>query len=295
VRDLDVGAPGAPVASVVIPVYNQKPEVLRAAVKSALAQTVPVEVIVVDDGSDVPVSDVLVGLIAEDGVQVGASLRIHAHPGNQGISAALNTGIADMTTDWFAWLSSDDLFDPRKVEYHLASLLAADAKAGYTGYNLVFDNGNMIGHVVTALFPSRAEQMKVLGRVCAINGSTVMIHRSVFDSVGLFDADYRYGQDWEFWCRAGERFFWHGIPDKLTTRREFGNLTARLNAKADPVKTAKRDAEDAAIRKRYGLHGRALAAVVQATEVCREAGHAQGALHATPCTACLAGIVERAF
>jgi glycosyltransferase involved in cell wall biosynthesis len=39
-----------PIASIIIPVYNQVSTVLEA-VRSALAQTVPVEVIVVDDES----------------------------------------------------------------------------------------------------------------------------------------------------------------------------------------------------------------------------------------------------
>lgn len=254
VRDLDSpsSAPGAPVASVVIPVYNQRPDVLRAAVKSALAQTVPVEVIVVDDGSSSFVEDALVGLIGEDEVQVGAQLRVVRHGSNRGIGAALNTGIAYMTTDWFAWLSSDDFYEPDKIERHLAALLSAGAKCGYTGYNLKFDNGNSIGHVPTLIFPTIADQMHLLGRTCAINGSTVMIHRDVFAAVGLFDPSYRYGQDWEFWCRAGEKFLWHGLLDKLTTRREFGNLTAMLAKREDPAKTARRDAEDQMIRERYG-------------------------------------------
>lgn len=305
-RDLDSpsSAPPAPVASIVIPVYNQRPEALVAAVQSALVQTVPVEVIVVDDGNDAE-HDVLAALVAggihvntnvcgnpEEAARLGAGeVRLVGWTTNRGIAAALNEGRRWATTDWFAWLSSDDLFDPYKIERHLSALLSAGAKCGYTGYNLVFDNGNLIGHVATPVFTSISDQMKALGRYCAFNGSTVMIHRDVFAKVGQFDPTYRYAQDWEFWCRAGEWFFWYGIPDKLTTRREFGNLTERLNRQVDPKKTQWRDAEDAAIRNRYGLHGRALAAVIQAYEVCEAAGHGVQ----KPCAACLAGIVERAF
>lgn len=259
-RALDGGARQVPVATIVIPVYNQKPEHLAVAVKSALAQTVPVEVIVVDDGSthclwcggdlvevkdDVHVCDAA----GCPGAPVGAKV-VH-HTTNLGISSALNTGIGHMTTDWFAWLSSDDFYEPDKIERHLTALLCAQAKAGYTGYHLKFDNGNSVGHVVLPLFNTREAAMDVLRNRCCINGSTVLLHTSVFREVGAFDTSYRYGQDWEFWLRVGEKFFWHGIPDKLTTRREFGNLTERLNRGDNPEATRRRNEEDHRIRTKY--------------------------------------------
>jgi teichuronic acid biosynthesis glycosyltransferase TuaG len=257
--------PGAaPIASVIIPTFNQDLKHLRAAVFSAARQTVPTEVIVVDDGSDPPVPfegwpenvhvsrHVKNGWVDVRGIQSQGGEGV---PENRGIAAALNTGIKSMNTDWFCWLSSDDLYDPRKVEMQLATLRAAgpSAKLSFHRYQ-VFDGTESL-----ALFSQMPnwstveEQMNVLARTCAINGSTVMIHKSVFEEVGLFNPEYRYAQDWEFWCRAGEKHIWYGIGEILGSRRErAGNLTQQL-AEADrqDARKLRRDAEDRVITDRY--------------------------------------------
>jgi GT2 family glycosyltransferase len=235
-----------PLVSVVIPTYNEKPAYLRGAVMSALAQTVPTEVIVVDDGSKEPVSTALLDLITH-GKLPPSRLRLLAHVQNRGIAAALNTGIAAISTPWFAWLSSDDLFEPRKVEAQLTSMLNARALAGYTGYHLKFNNSNAVGHVRMVLWNSLPEQQATLRERCSINGSTVLIHRSVLDDVGPFDIGLRYAQDWDMWARIGLKYWWFGMLDKLTTRREFENLSS------DSANDAARAAEDAVVQRRYAV------------------------------------------
>jgi GT2 family glycosyltransferase len=217
-----------PVASIVITAYNPNLECLHAAINSALAQTVPCEVIVVDDGSD-------------PRVEVPPGVNLVTHPENRGISAALNTGIASMTTDWFCWLPCDDLFEPGKVEFQLSYLLHVNGLAGYHGYNLKLDNRNQLGHVPTWIFRDLEEQNRALAQGCVINGSTVMVARSVLEKVArspgvYFDPALRYAQDWDFWRRVGFETLWRGMPDKLVTRREFDNLTVKLKRSKDPRK-----------------------------------------------------------
>ncbi|TAK97579.1 MAG: glycosyltransferase [Rhodospirillaceae bacterium] len=225
--DLD-SASEKPVASIVITAYNPNPEYLNAAINSALAQTVPCEVIVVDDGSDTR-------------VEVPPGVNLVTHPTNQGISAALNTGVASMTTEWYCWLPCDDLFEPCKVEFQLSYLLHVNGLAGYHGYNLKLDNRNQLGHVPTWIFRDREEQNRALAQGCVINGSTVMVARSVLEKVArspgvYFDPALRYAQDWDLWRRVGFETLWRGMPDKLATRREFDNLTEKLKRSKDPRK-----------------------------------------------------------
>lgn len=89
-----------------IPVYNQQ-DTLKEAIESALNQTVPCEVIVVDDGS----TDAS-GFVAdeyEDRVKV-------IHQTNRGLPAARNTAIMNATGDYFLPLDSDDILEPNCVE-----------------------------------------------------------------------------------------------------------------------------------------------------------------------------------
>lgn len=257
---------GEPWATIVIPTYNQVPKHLKAAILSASFQTVPVEVIVVDDGSETPVpaegwpENVRVLQHVRDNGVVSARENAYAKapPENRGVAEALNTGIQAMRTKWFCWLSSDDLLDPRKVEYQMSALRAASSSRGIARLSFhryqVFTEGSET-FATYSLMPqwhNLEEQRAVLAKSCAINGSTVMIHKSIFDEVGLFNPDHRYSQDWEFWCRAGEKNLWYGISEILGSRRETAhNLTSQI---ADsPEKAARRRAEDDSIRERWAV------------------------------------------
>lgn len=225
-----------PLVTVVIPTYNQKRAFLDAAIKSALAQTVPVEIIVVDDGSqELPFFD-------------HSLVQIIRHEKNKGISEALNTGIKNMTTNWFCWLSSDDLFEPLKVELQLTALLNSRMLVGFTGYNLKLDNANSIIHVNTPTWTTRKQQNEILQQRCCINGSTIMIHRSVFEKVGLFDPSFKYSQDWEMFRRIGFSYDIFFQPDKLTTRREFGDNLSKKIIRDETMRSV-RDEEDRRVRE----------------------------------------------
>jgi glycosyltransferase involved in cell wall biosynthesis len=228
-------------ASVIIPAYNQRPEFLGAAINSALSQTVPVEIIVVDDGSDH-------GIDSEH-----PQVRVVSHPRNRGISAALNTGIAAMTTDWFCWLPSDDLYRPEKVEMQRAAMTVTGSFASFHQYYVFSQEpGQPQGVSARWDWSSQLKQRRQLGVGCAINGLTTMIHRSVFEAVGAFDESYRYGQDWEMWARIAYTYEWLPMTDVLAARRQSGeNLTAVIEGNAEM--RAVRDAEDERIRKRYGV------------------------------------------
>ena len=98
--------------SVVIPTYNRA-HLIERTIGSVLAQeTAPTEIIVVDDGSTDDTAAVLAGL--------GSSVRAISKV-NEGGAAARNAGVAAASTDWIAFLDSDDLWMPD----HLTRLLAA--------------------------------------------------------------------------------------------------------------------------------------------------------------------------
>lgn len=92
--------------SIIIPLYNQK-DFFREAVESALAQTVPVEIVVINDGS-MDGSKFLVEEYA-DRVKV-------IHQVNKGLPSARNTGIMNATGEYILPLDSDDILEPTAVE-----------------------------------------------------------------------------------------------------------------------------------------------------------------------------------
>ena len=114
-RSSDASALEAPASeqalvSVIIPVRGPAPG-LDAAVDSALAQTLaPFEVIVVDDGSDLPV------VIAT----LDSRVRLLRLGANYGPSYARNRGVEAARGDWIAFLDADDFWYPGKLARQLA-------------------------------------------------------------------------------------------------------------------------------------------------------------------------------
>jgi GT2 family glycosyltransferase len=97
--------------SVVIPTYNRA-HWLRQAIRSALQQSHrPLEILVVDDGS----TDDTAALCAEMGPPVRHVAQAHA-----GAAVARNRGLQEARGEYVAFLDSDDLWEPSKLEIHLA-------------------------------------------------------------------------------------------------------------------------------------------------------------------------------
>ncbi len=182
--------------SVIIPTYNRI-ETLPRAIESVLAQTHPAdELIIVDDGS----SDGSAAWIIEHYPQITL-----IEQQNSGVSAARNLGIEAARGEWIALLDSDDEWLPKKLEKQLA-LLVSDPV-----FKLVHSDEIWIRNGV------RVNQMKKHSKKggwifhnclprCAISPSAVMIHRAIFDDVGLFDESLLACEDYDLWLRITSRY-----------------------------------------------------------------------------------------
>lgn len=209
-----------PTVTVVVPTYNGA-RYLREAIDSALAQTwKELEIVVVDDGS----TDETPSLLAEYGTRI----RVIRKP-NGGTSSALNVGIRAAQGEWVAWLDSDNLWEPTKVEREIETARVHPA-AGliYTDYVQVDEEGRVIGHFRGPAPPGRAGRILRLIRIMYINASSTLIRRSVFDDVGLYDETEPTAHDLEMFLRILERYDIAHVPEPLLRYRVHpGQLTKR--------------------------------------------------------------------
>lgn len=182
--------------SVIIPTYNRK-KLLSRSLNSVLSQTrVAHEIIVVDDASNDGTASML-------RTQFPDVITLQ-HKKNLGVSAARNKGIKKASGNWLAFLDSDDEWLPHKLEAQSAALMQA-SKKGYN-YKLVhsneiwFKNGRHIN-------PMKKHQKKggmifqACLPLCALSPSTVMLHKSLIDSVGYFDEKLPACEDYDLWLR----------------------------------------------------------------------------------------------
>ena len=103
-----------PLISIVIPVYNRA-DMIGRTVEGCLAQTYPeIEIVLVDDCSTDGLSEALAPFADEPRV------RLISHEKNKGVSAARNSGVKAARGELIAFLDSDDLWRPTKLERQMA-------------------------------------------------------------------------------------------------------------------------------------------------------------------------------
>ena len=196
--------------SVVIPVFNRVEDVKRA-VNSVLAGcTLPVELIVVDDGSD---PEVRVDI--EPWVQAKGGL--YTRQARSGVSAARNAGISRASGEWIALLDSDDLWQSDKLtkqlRFHEEN---TDILVSQTG-EIWIRNGMRVNQKNIHTQPVGEIFSQCLAR-CCVGPSSVVLHRSVFDEVGLFATELPACEDFEFWLRVSSRFQVGLLPERLIVK-----------------------------------------------------------------------------
>lgn len=205
---------------VILPVYNGR-ATLRRAVDSVLAQTAEVEIAIlaVDDGSTDGSVDVLVDLAREV-----PTLRVEVNPANIGVSATRNRAIGMTEQPLVAFLDQDDEWLPDKLERQLA-VFAERPEVGYVVGRQRFqlDEGAVRPAWVRAEWFD-APQTGYLP-------SALVVRRSTFDAIGVFDATMRIGgddTDWFARARRREVPFVH-LEDPVVVRHVHGR-----NLSSDP-------------------------------------------------------------
>lgn len=207
--------------SIVIPFYNCA--YVRTAIESALSQTYPnIEIIVVNDGSTQHMEKIVPYM----------DRIIYVEKANGGTASALNAGIRRATGDYFAWLSSDDLFEPHKVARQLAFMQEKGAKVSYTSYVHMDGQGVIFGGSSGIGCSTKMEFYKIMQKGCIINGCTVMLHMDVFQKTGYFNETRKYTQDYDFWLRAMKRYDFYYLNESLVRYRVHPEMGSRKHESA---------------------------------------------------------------
>lgn len=209
-----------PTVSIVIPTYNRA-HMVGDAIRSVLGQTYSDwELIVVDDGSEDDTNNVV---SAFDDPRIK-----YVFQANKGLPGARNAGIRAGSSPYVAFLDSDDLFLPHKLEHQVA-MLARRSALGLVA----------AGHIeVDAHLHERRTMQPWLGNptltLCDLLTScpfiipSVLVRREWLERVGLFDENMRFVEDWDLWLRlahAGCAMDW--LKQPVCCYRYHGNNMVR--------------------------------------------------------------------
>lgn len=189
-----------PLVSVIMPLYNKRPYVLRS-IESIERQSYPHwELIIVDDGSTdgsadvVPCDDSRIRLFRQD---------------NRGPAAARNKAASMASGDYLALIDADDCYYPFKLEREI-TLLCKEHKAdwmmsaydyelnGVTRRYYMKDIGNTEINDRTSVFDNALNQLTVAGWP----SDGLFMKRALFEQLGGFNEEMRYGEITEFIMRC---------------------------------------------------------------------------------------------
>ncbi|MDR7072045.1 glycosyltransferase [Fictibacillus barbaricus] len=199
--------------SIIIPFYNCP--YIDQAIQSALNQTYKnIEVIVVNDGSTKYIEKIKPFL-----KQIKYLEKV-----NGGTASALNMGIQNATGEYFAWLSSDDIYHPQKTQNQLYFLQSNNFSASYTNYYLINEKGSVISPPQGINITTKLQFLKIMKRKCIINGCTVMLKMNIFNEFGLFDETLKYTQDYDFWLRILKKYDISNYNEPLVNYRIHSNM-----------------------------------------------------------------------
>jgi glycosyltransferase involved in cell wall biosynthesis len=191
-----------PRTSVLMAAYDPDSAQVTQAVNSVLEQTVgDLELIVVDDGSQRPLADVLAGRRDE-------RLRIFRHRANRGLSAARNTALRLARAPLVSHLDSDDAWERDYLEHVLPEF-------GDPAVGLVYTNATILGHpdgLDTYIFDPEPHPIDSFPKIAEQNPVPLLTATARTQAVreaGGYARWLRSTQDYHLWCRlvaAGWRF-----------------------------------------------------------------------------------------
>jgi glycosyltransferase involved in cell wall biosynthesis len=198
-----------PRTSVVIPCYNVD-HYLRAALDSVQNQTTPVrEILLVDDGSKVPLS--------APAAWQGPPLRL-IRTENRGLAAARNLGTDHASGEFVAYLDADDAWHPDKIARQ-EQALAADAGAVAAFTRCVQAPGFYGFGPYPPQDVSERELLLVLWYNCFFPPSALLVRRTELLRLGKFREGMGNGEDIELYYRLLRAGRIVQVPEPLTYYR----------------------------------------------------------------------------
>jgi glycosyltransferase involved in cell wall biosynthesis len=222
-----------PLVSTIIPTYNRAGLVCDA-IDSVLGQTYPnVEVIVVDDGS----TDTTLETLGRYGNKIQVIQQTNAGP-----SAARNRGIKSAKGDIIAFLDSDDLWLPTKLNRQVAILMRADKSVPCCLCNAIMrcDDGEQRFFDMALLRPQYDEGLwlnvaQVLSSRFVFFNQAVAIRRQALDKAGLFDESLLFMEDHDMALRMALMGPWTYIKEPLVVWRGGSENSLCEQAKKDTI------------------------------------------------------------
>jgi glycosyltransferase involved in cell wall biosynthesis len=183
---------------VIIPVYNSGREAING-IRSVVRQTNVViqEIIVVDDGS----SDDSADFLQKETLAFDTTVKIVSIT-NGGAANARNYGMEICSCDLYAFLDSDDTWLSEKLERQIPFF--TDPTVGMVGCLTTMGEKDLLTSITSGTHDFISLRQQLFKNY--FQTSTVVVRRSVVESVGPFPSDQRYAEEGDFFNRIAAEY-----------------------------------------------------------------------------------------
>ena len=195
--------------SIIMPSYNTG-RFIKETIESVLAQSYPVwELIIVDDCSTDNTDDVVNQYLADE------RICYIKNDTNSGAAVSRNRALREAKGKWIAFLDSDDLWEPDKLQKQISFMIDNGYHFSYTNYIEIDEESKANGKSVTG--PKRISKHGMYN-FCWMGCLTVMYDA---DTVGLIQiADIKKNNDYAMWLKVCKKANCYLLNETLARYRK---------------------------------------------------------------------------
>lgn len=214
-----------PLVSVVMPAFNERPDMITDAINSILKQTYKnIELHIFDDSTKEETK------AAIDSFQTDSRVNIHRSAERVGFIKSLNHGLEAATGKYIARMDGDDFSHPDRFEKEVAFLEAnSDVMVVGGQMNIMDENGQ-----ITSARSYPTGGMKQFFFSCARNPlahPTIMMRREVVDKGYRYDESLKMSEDLDFWLRLmNDGYKIANLPDTMINYRVMDNFLEKRSS-----------------------------------------------------------------
>jgi len=224
--------------SVVVPSFNHQ-KFLPDALNSVLGQGLKdYELLIIDDASSDGSAEIIAEFVAS---HPEIASRFSRHEKNLGGVITLNQLIEQASGEYVALINSDDIWLPGKLQRQIEYLDAhPDAGAVFTQAQIIDDDNRLVENTLdfkSDIFiqtnRSRGQWLRRLFyELNCLCHPSILIRKSVYDQIGLYDPRFRQLPDMQMWVRLLKHTAIHIIEEPLVQLRIHARNTSKVTAEA---------------------------------------------------------------
>lgn len=207
--------------SIIMPSYNTG-RFIKETIESVLAQTYTNwELLIVDDCSTDDTDEVVGAYLSDE------RIRYFKNETNSGAAISRNRALREAKGKWIAFLDSDDLWEPEKLQKQISFMKENDYHFSYTNYVEIDEESKPNGKKVTG--PKRITK-RGMYNYCWPGCLTVMYDA---ETVGLIQiADIKKNNDYAMWLKVCRKATCYLLDETLAKYRKRSGSISNHSYKA---------------------------------------------------------------